>query len=175
MCDSDSLFHCLAASEFSAVVRLPNEVNRTAGSVRNFAEHYRSEHPAPRKRVRVFREVQSRLAAACPPEFLDLIRRSKTGVRIVSDAHLEWLDIDGLPLAIRKDCSRIPVTPGNLFVDHVAAKPRLYFSVDDFLTVLVISALKRDDPIRPIFEMAFEGFEPEWRNRLKVEFRRSIE
>jgi hypothetical protein len=41
-----------------------------------------------------------------------VIRRSETGLRIVADAHLEWLDIDGLPLAIRKNVCRVPATPG---------------------------------------------------------------
>lgn len=160
----------LAASEFSAVVRLPNEVNRTLGSVRNFSEHYRSSQPTTRKRLLAFREVQNRLAGAVPREFLDLIRRSKTGIRIISDAHLEWLDLDGLPLIVRKDCSRIPVTPGNLFVNSLSAVPLIHLTPEAFSSVLVISALKRDDPIRGLFEIAFDTFEPQWRNRLTVRF-----
>lgn len=65
-----------------------------------------------------FRQVQARLTEAVPKEFIEVIRKSKTGVRIIADAHLEWLDIDGLPLVIRKNCSRIPTTPGNLFIDQ---------------------------------------------------------
>lgn len=160
----------LATSEFSAVVRLPNEVNRTLGAVRNFAVHYRSDHPTSRKRLVAFRQVQARLAGAFPHAFLDLIRRSKSGVRVVSDAHLEWLDLDGLPLALRKCCTRVPVTPGNLFVDHLAPRPTLHLTPDDFRKVLVISALKREDPIRGMFDTAFAGFEPHWRDRLSIEF-----
>jgi hypothetical protein len=164
------LMCALTASEFSVCVRLPNEINRTLGSVRNFAEHYRSADAKSRKRLLAFRQVQARLAGAVPKEFIDLIRRSETGVRIVSDAHLEWLDVDGLPLALRKNCSRIPVTPGNLFVDHLASNKRLHLTPDDFKSVLVISALKRDDPINGIFETAFETFEPEWRKDLTVSY-----
>ena len=167
---STELMSALAASDFSAVVRLPNEVNRTLGSVRNFSEHYRSDQPTSRKRLLAFRQVQSRLADAVPREFIDLIRRSETGIRIVSDAHLEWLDLDGLPLPIRKNCSRIPVTPGNLFVDHLATRPLLHLTPEHFRSILVISALTRDDPIRGIFEMAFDTFQPEWRDRLTVTF-----
>jgi hypothetical protein len=167
---STELMGAIAASEFSAVVRLPNEVNRTLGGVRNFSEHYRSHQPTTRKRLLAFRQVQDRLASAVPSEFLDLIRRSKTGVRVVSDAHLEWLNVDGLPLAVRKDCSRIPVTPGNLFVDHLAARPIIRLTPNDFQSVLVISALTRDDPIRGLFESAFDTFEPRWRDHLTVTF-----
>jgi hypothetical protein len=164
------LMCALTASEFSICVRLPNEINRTLGSVRNFAEHYRSNDGKSRKRLLAFRQAQARLAGAVPKEFIDLIRRSETGVRIVSDAHLEWLDVDGLPLAIRKNCSRIPVTPGNLFVDHLGSKVRLHLTPEDFKSVLVISALKRDDPINGIFEMAFDTFEPQWRKNLTVSY-----
>jgi hypothetical protein len=167
---STEVMSALAASEFSAVVRLPNEINRTQGAVRNFATHYRSDHPTSRKRFTAFRQVQARLADAFPPPFMDLLRRSGSAVRIVSDAHLEWLDMDGLPLAIRKCCTRVPVTPGNLFVHHLAARPILRLTPDDFRKVLVISALKRDDPIRSLFQVAFAGFEPQWRDQLTVEF-----
>jgi hypothetical protein len=167
---STELMGAVAASEFSAVVRLPNEVNRSLGSVRNFSEHYRSNQPTTRKRLLAFRQVQDRLASAVPSEFLDLIRRSKTGIRIVSDAHLEWLDVDGLPLAIRKNCSRIPVTPGNLFVEHLATNPLIHLTPEDFQSVLVISALERGDPIRGLFETAFDTFEPKWRDHLTVKF-----
>jgi hypothetical protein len=102
-----------AVSEASAVARLPNAVNRTSGAVHNFAEHYRSKSPVTRKRLRAFQEVQRSIAKAVPSEFVDLIREARTGVRIVADAHLEWLDIDGLPLGIRKDVTRIPVTPAS--------------------------------------------------------------
>jgi hypothetical protein len=167
---STEVMSALAASEFSTVVRLPNEINRTQGAVHNFATHYRSDSPTSRKRLTAFRQVQARLAGAFPSPFMALLRRSSSGIRIVSDAHLEWLDMDGLPLAIRKCCTRVPVTPGNLFVDHLATRSILRLVPDDFRKVLVISALKRDDPIRGLFEVAFAGFEPLWRDQLAVEF-----
>lgn len=158
----------LAASNFSAVVRMPNEVDRTSGSVRSFAQHYRGQTPKSRKRLLAFREVQNRLSSAVPTEFYDLIRRSISGIRIVSDAHLEWLDIDGLPLMIRKTCTRIPVTPGNLFVDQVGTLPIMHLTPGDLQKVLVISALKSSDPIAGIFEQAFKAFSDRWAGKLDL-------
>jgi hypothetical protein len=165
------LMCALTASEFSVCTRLPNEINRTIGSVRNFAQQYRSKETRSRKRLLAFRQVQARLAGAVPEEFMDLIQRSESGIRIISDAHLEWLDVDGLPLFIRKNCSRIPVTPGNLFVDHLATKRRVHLTPEDFSSVLVLSALKRDDPIAGFLETAFEVFEPQWRKNLTVTYK----
>ncbi len=160
----------LTASEFSALVRWPNEINRTLGAVRNFSEHYRSRAPSSRKRVLAFREVQARLASATPRELLPLIRQARDGIRIIADAHLEWLDLDGLPLMIRKDCSRIPVTPGNLFLDTLSAKAPIQLTPKDFDSILVIRAAESADPISSVFETVFDQFEPGWRDSTTISF-----
>jgi hypothetical protein len=123
-----------------------------------------------RKRLLAFREMQSRLAAAVPSEFIKLIKETNGDVRIVADAHLEWLDIDGVPLCIRKQVSRIPVTPGNLFVRTVTDAPSIRLLPEAFKTVLVISALERADPIKGMFELAFEVFGNEWKDKIGVKY-----
>lgn len=158
----------LATSEFSAVIRLPNDVNRSAGLVRTFAEQYRGHKQDSMKRVFAFREIQKRLGEAVDPAFIDLIRESKTGIRILADAHLEWLDIDGIPLGLRKNVTRIPATPGNLFVNEVGPKERLLLTPKDLRKVLVISALEASDPIKGMFEIAFEEFAKVWKDKLSV-------
>ena len=158
----------LAASEFSVVLRMPNDINRTSGAIRHFAEHYRSKAPTPRKRLLSFRNIQARLNAAFPADFKNILRGSKTGVRVISDAHVEWIDLDGLPLMLRKTCTRIPVTPGNLFVSKAGAQNLVHLSPDDLKKILVISALKPDDPIAGIFELAFSTFEKRWKGKLEI-------
>jgi hypothetical protein len=160
----------LAVSEASATVRLPNDANRASGAVRNFAAICRSARPSPRKRLLSFRQVQEYLRHAFPAEFLPLIRRSRSGVRIVADAHLEWLDVDGLPLCLRKDVTRIPVTPGSLFMQMTTAHPPLIRTVDDFRDILIINALDRGDEIRRAFEIALGAFESSWRDTLRITF-----
>lgn len=160
----------MAASDLSATIRLPNDINRTKGAVRQFAQHYRSNAPTSRKRLLAFRKIQARLATAVPDKLIQIIKDTDEDIRVISDAHVEWLDLDGLPLSIRKNVSRIPVTPGNLFVQQIVTHPLIRLTASAFSEILVISALKRDDPIRGIFEKAFEGFEPEWRDRLTVKF-----
>jgi hypothetical protein len=54
--------------------------------------------------------------------------------------------VDGLSLGIRKDVTRIPVTPGNSFVGALSADPPVVLTPKDFQRVLVISALERDEP-----------------------------
>jgi hypothetical protein len=63
------------------------------------------------------------------------------------------------------------VTPGNLFVDHLATKRTVHLTPGDFSSVLVLSALKRDDPIAGFLKTAFEVFEPRWRKNLTVTYK----
>lgn len=158
----------LAASEFSAVLRLPNDVNRTAGQIRQFATHYRSKNTSERKRLTAFRQIQKRISDSVPSEFLSLIETAEFGVRVIADAHLEWLNVNGVPLCLAKDTSRVPVTPGNLFVDQIGAKEQLHLVPESFSEILLLSALRRDDPIKPLFDDAFEIVGSEWGDKLKV-------
>lgn len=160
----------LATSEFAPTVRLPNDINRTDGVVRTFAEQYRSRSISSRKRAQAFRQVQERIKTAVPKEFVDLIRNAEMGVRVIADSHVEWLDIDGLPLCIRKDTARLPVTPGNLFIDQIGMKPPIILTPRELQHVLVISALKREDPIARMFDIAFDHFGKQWKDNLKVEY-----
>ncbi|MBR0927602.1 CHAT domain-containing protein [Bradyrhizobium diazoefficiens] len=159
----------LATSEFAPVIRLPNDVNRTGGLVRTFAQQYRAASTTSRKRLLAFRQVQERMKTAVPTEFIEFIRGATVGVRIIADAHVEWLDVDGLPLCIRKDTARLPVTPGNLFIDQIGMKPPIHLTPKDLQHVLVLSALKRDDPIAKMFDIAFDAFGPHWKANLKVD------
>jgi hypothetical protein len=160
----------LAAADLSATLRMPNDVNRTAGAAQLFASHHRSDSNKPQKRLSAFRQMQNRLKAAVPPELVQTIKDTHGAIRIVADAHLEWLDIDGLPLCIRRDASRIPVTPGNLFAGLVTGQPLLRLFPEAFSKVLVISAFDRTDPIQGMFETACAAFEPEWQDSIRVEF-----
>jgi hypothetical protein len=137
----------LAASEFSAVIRLPNAVNRTSGQVRLFAQQQRSRSFKDRKVVDMFRRVQKAITSSVPGEFFEFLEAAEIGVRILADAHLEWMELRDLPLGIQKDVCRIPVTLGNLFVDQLCPKQYIHLSPDDFEEVLMLNALEEDDPI----------------------------
>ncbi|WP_300530154.1 hypothetical protein [Maricaulis sp.] len=158
----------LAASEISAVLRLPNDVNRTSGQVRQFAAHHRGANTNERRRHKAFRQMQHRITKSVPKELMEVVRQSESGVRIIADAHLEWCELDGLPLALAKDTSRIPVTPGNLFVEQIGPKGPLHLTPSAFSEILIISALRRDDPIQPYFEHAFSIFGKLWRDKISI-------
>ncbi|MGA0613343.1 CHAT domain-containing protein [Paracoccus sp. KR1-242] len=158
----------LAASEFSATIRLPNSVNKTAGDVRQFSQHYHAKIMNDRKRRAAFSKVQKAITDSIPAEFLTYVEKSQTGIRLISDAHLEWANIRGLPLCVQKNVTKIPVTPGNLFISQVSPQPHENYCVSDFKEVLVLSALAENDPIEGMFGAAISAFEPHFGKRVKV-------
>lgn len=161
---------CLSSSEISAVVRLPNRLNRTRGIVRQFAQHYRADKPQIQKRSEVFRNVQRAIADSFPTDFYSLIDRSEDGIRIIGDAHLEWLDVRGIPLGLRYNVARIPVTPGNAFINTLFTRPNIELTPEDFQDILVVSGLDDTDIIARQFEIAFEAFDQHWRDKIRINF-----
>ena len=87
---------------------------------------------------------------------------------MVSDAHLEWTKVRGLPLCVQHDVCRIPVTPGNLFIDQVTPKRYVHLKQADFQDILILSALQKTDPISRLFESAIGVFAPHFANRVRV-------
>jgi hypothetical protein len=122
------------------------------------------------KRAELYRGVQQAIAAGFPSDFLPLLARSRDGIRIIADAHIEWLDVEGVPLGLRYNVSRIPVTPGNLFVDTLSSLPPIVSTPEDFRKVLVVSGLPADDEIAKPFTVAFEQFGQKWREKLDIKF-----
>lgn len=158
----------LAASEISAVIRLPNAVNRTAGQVRQFAQHYNAKSTTDRKRREAFNKVQRAVTEAVPQEFMTFIENAEDGIRLISDAHLEWISVRGLPLCVQKNITRIPVTPGNLFIEQTLSKPYVNIQPSEFQEILILSALREDDPISPYFEVALKTFAPLHKDKIKI-------
>ncbi len=138
------------AGTVAATLRLPPEVNRTGGVIGQLARFLRThENPPPVKAARVFKVVQDALLSCIPPDHLKLIANSEAGIKIIADAPLEWLPVDGLPLGIRFDVSRINSTPGNLFMGQIRPPIPIYISPAKFKEYLVLSMYDEGDPIAP--------------------------
>ncbi len=146
-----------AASDVTPVLRLPAGANQFRGAAINLAQSARRQSTdGGRQLNRLARQLSQSLTRAVPPELLPMVQDPSTErVVIVADAPLEWLEIDGLPLMLTRDCSRLPTTPGNVFVINavVAAGERMV-SARRFEEVLVVRSYDRTDPVRPLLERA---------------------
>jgi hypothetical protein len=148
-----------AAGRLAATVRLPPGVNRAQGTVRQMANHARSEKIKPAaKLVKTFAEVQKRLDEVVGPELGAVIARSQTGVKLITDVPLEWLPVGNLPLMLSKDVSRITATPGNLQIGMLSRSKLIHLSVDAFREILVISAIDPKDPIADLLVNSLDSW-----------------
>jgi hypothetical protein len=161
-----------AASTLAATVRLPPAVNRAAGSIRQLANHARAPASPQHKFGRLFRGVQSKLSEAVGKEICDLIASYEGEIKLVTDAPLEWLPIDGVPLSLRFHTSRITSTPGNLMVGELASPPLIMITPDDFREILIVTAIDANDRLRDLLLTALDGFAPLWKGKLTI---RSVE
>lgn len=160
-----------AASTLAAVIRLPPAVNRTANAVHQIATHTRMAKAAyPQKLARLFSVVQAALSDAVGPDFLQTISEAKDGIKLVTDAPLEWLPIGPLPLGLKFDCSRITATPGNLMVAELAQSGLLRLKSEAFNDILVISAFRDEDPLKRLIPATLDATEPKWRDKLTIRF-----
>ena len=158
-----------AAGTLSATVRVPPAVNRARGTIRQLANHARSDKGQHiTKLVKTFGETQKRLADAVGPELIEVIDRAVTGVKLVADAPLEWLPVGNLPLALCKDVARITTTPGNLQIILLARSELLHLAVEAFCEVLIVTAFDLKDPIANVLPRALASWREMYEGRLAV-------
>ncbi|WP_266168424.1 hypothetical protein [Dyella subtropica] len=92
------------------------------------------------------------------PRIFDDLRLRTEAITLVSDAPLEWLRVDGLPLMIRHELSRIGMTPGNLMLTQCIHAGGMILPSSALEEILIIRSFSANDPIRHALEVAIEGF-----------------
>lgn len=158
----------LSASECSAVLTFPNKIRKTAGIVRQFSEHYRAKNPNKNKRASLFSRVQKSFLHNVPSDFLNTISKLKGSIRIISDAHLEWLDIDGLPLCLRYDTARIPASPGAIILQCLSQDNNILFKQEDLYNILIIRGLHKEDHIYNLLQKAVSAYKIFFNDKIKI-------
>ena len=160
-----------AASTIAATIRLPPAVNRTAGVVRQIATYERNARIyRPQKFARLFSVVQKSLTEAVGTDLLETIGHNKGGIKLVTDAPIEWLPIGNLPLNLRFDCSRTTATPGNLMLGELCGPRVLRFRTDAFLDILIVSAFGPNDPVRNVLPRSLTALRQPIRDKLRIRF-----
>jgi hypothetical protein len=106
-----------ASAGVTPVLRLPPGVNHAVEAARNLARSIRRARAFDASRAsRLARRLSASLTDGLAPGLVERMRKTDGFVKIIADAPLEWLEVDGLPLALARDCARIDTTPGNLFL-----------------------------------------------------------
>jgi hypothetical protein len=128
------------------VVRLPPISRTTRDLTRRLADCARGNGQNRLRKLNwLANQLSHSLAAALPPQIAAFVRSGAPRIKIVSDAPLEWLGVDEVPLMLYADVSRVPATPGNaFFMETVAIGPRL-LPLSAFDEVLVVRSFTASD------------------------------
>lgn len=159
------------AQSCAAAIRLGPGVNHVFPALSNFARSVRaSGHDARRKSHRLFHSIQRQLSEAVGKERIDFIRSHAGPLEIISDAPIEWMPIDDLPLGLRYDCFRLNATPGNLLMGELIEPRLLLLHPDALRKVLVVSAFENNDPLRNVMRGALQQSRMQWNDKIEFVF-----
>lgn len=149
----------LAANGVRPALRLPNAVNFHNATLREIERHAdRSDDRGRQLLQRNYAKLARELHEQIPPRIVDDLRSRTDAITLVADAPLEWLRLDGLPLMIRHELSRIGMTPGNLMLAQCIEAGTIVLPSKALDDVLVIRSFGGNDPIRNSLEMAIRHF-----------------
>ncbi|WP_156880483.1 hypothetical protein [Thermomonas fusca] len=149
----------LASSNMQPAIRLPNAVNFHNANLRDIEQHSDRNTPRARRLLQQsYRKLADGLYGQIHPEIIDGLRLRTEAITLVADAPIEWLRIDGMPLMIRHEVSRIGMTPGNLMLAQCIQAGTLTLPPSAFDDVLVVRSFQHNDPIREVLERAIQHF-----------------
>ncbi len=168
----------LASATMTPVLRLEPKINQVRGHLRMLAVSVRvGRSGSPQlKQSRLVRALGAQMRQLVMPAFLERIDQYKVGdvqrgMKLAAEVPLEWLPVAELPLMLRYDVSRIPVLPGNLYLQHCVRQPAIV-SAKELMNVLVIRSFRNDDPLRGVLKSAVDGvFAYDTRSELSVTFK----
>lgn len=103
----------VAAGHFAPVIRIRPAVNLVKGEMRQMAACAAASGPRKMwKLSKLAHTLEDKLAKEIGSDCMEMIERSGEGIKLVSNAPLEFIPLRGLPLQLRRTVSRLPVTPG---------------------------------------------------------------
>lgn len=77
-------------------------------------------------------------------------------IKIISNLPLEWTNLNGLPLMLRHNTSRVFSTPGFIKEKILTNNHEIKLTINDFSKILVISSFGPDDQIRQHMQQEIE-------------------
>lgn len=137
-----------SVSERLPVIFTPKLASSLFSFVTHVSQRYRDKNWTAFRKSLV--DLGNLLREAIPKPIIDLLRRNPERIRVISDLPLEWLDIDGVPLAFRTRVSRLPMSHGPLLLSHYAISYEdIEIGLEQIDNVLTINCLEPCDDLFP--------------------------
>lgn len=149
----------LSSSKLAPSVRLPNAVNLYGGILRDIETLSKSSNEKATVKIqKKFSTLNNNMIRDIGVELQSLIKDGSVSCQICSDVPLEWLRFGNIPLMFSHDVSRIPMTPGNMFLSYASLGGKAYVDSSEIQDVLVIRSFKEEDKIKSSLEIAVRTF-----------------
>lgn len=95
-----------------------------------------------------FLKLEEQLSKDIGDRFVFIKNDYSVELKLVSNLPLEWCPQDNLPLMIKNEVSRIPISFGNVAEKLLMDTEQIYLLPNAFSKILFITSFKDDDPIK---------------------------
>lgn len=148
----------ISAESLLPAIRLSPKSNSAWGHLKQLADCARSDGPHKNSKMRrLLATAQSGLESGFDERIKEKLRfvgNRAQGIKLVCDLPLEWVRINGVPLMLRHDCSRIPTVPSSLGYAAATDQSPLFIPPSQLTNILVIRSFSETDRIRLLLERA---------------------
>lgn len=143
----------ISVAHFIPTIRLPNNLNFSYSLLNEIESHSKRGDLKGRsllkKRVK---ELIIEWKSIIGKDLLTYINSEASNLKLCTDIPLEWITLDCVPIMISHKISKIPVTPGNLFLNQSSFNIDVLTSATELRKILIIRSFSPHDPIKPELE-----------------------
>lgn len=93
-----------------------------------------------------FHNISERLKLSLDGDFIELIVNKGKHIKFITDAPIEWIKYEDVPLGLIKSISRLPIIPGNILVNSAKLNFKREISKAT-VSFLIINALNPNDTL----------------------------
>ncbi|HGA0276033.1 TPA: hypothetical protein ACGP4F_000836 [Streptococcus agalactiae] len=93
-----------------------------------------------------FHNISERLKLSLDGDFIELIVNKGNRIKFITDAPIEWIKYEDVPLGLIKSISRLPIIPGNILVNSAKLNFKREISKAT-VSFLIINALNPNDTL----------------------------
>ena len=151
-----------ASHDMTPVLRLEPRVNRIRDKLSDIGSCARGNGPHRSFKLRkLVARMSDELVAYVDARYVELLSQSRDrieGLSLVTDLPLEFMSLNGMPLGILFDSSRIPVNPGNLSFGQLLHHRMVELTQSAFGQVLIVRSFSKTDPVRNVLEHSIAAF-----------------
>ena len=156
---SSAAINMLCTSYCVPAVRLANALNFFHGNFKDIESLVSSgTDKSKRKLDRKFKDLVEKMRGEIDEQLIDFIVQNSNSITLCSNIHLDWVSLDRIPLMFSHETSKIPTTPGNMFLQNCTNFSNVIIKKNELLNITVIRSFRENDPLKYKLEEALTHY-----------------